>query len=162
MWPSDGAAKQQTDCRSFVQHLALCHFIVKKTCGVFYLWQNVRPCREHCCPGSEMGSQALDAGMRLPGFLVSFSLYGVWHNSMHGSGAASRGCSFMNYFLQMRICYFHSSPKDAENKPCHYRPCKKQSGESPKRNLTFPRAEFNLQSAAVHLGEQFRVKVTYL
>lgn len=43
MWPSDGAAKQQTDCSSFVQHLALCHFIVMKTCSVFYLWQNVKP-----------------------------------------------------------------------------------------------------------------------
>lgn len=102
------------------------------------------------------------ARLRLPGFIVSFSLYGIWDNNMHGSVAASRGCSFMNYFLQTRICYFYSSPKDAENKPCHCWPCERQSGESPQHNLTFPRAEFNLENTAVQLGGSFRVKVTYL
>lgn len=81
---------------------------------------------------------------------------------IHGSVAASRGCSFMNYFLQTRICHFRSFPKDAENKSCHCWPCKRQSGESPKHNLTFPHAEFNLQNAPVQLGGQFKVKVTYL
>lgn len=161
-WPNDGAAKQRTDRSAFAQPLALCHFIVKKTYSISYSWQNVSPNAERCCSGSEMGSQALGARMRLPGFVVSFSLYGMWDNNTHGSVAASRGCGFMNYFLQTRICHFPFSREEAGNKPWHGWPWERQSGESPQHNLTFPRAEFNLQNAAVQLGGWFRVKVTYL
>lgn len=100
--PNNGKAKQQTDCSSFILHLALCHFIVKKTYSIFLFVAKCKPLltRERCCSRSEMGSQALGARMILPGFVVSFSLYGMWDNNMHGSVAASRGYSFINCFLQ--------------------------------------------------------------
>lgn len=80
---------------------------------------------------------------------------------MHDSVAASRSCSFINYFLQIRICHFHSSPKDAENILWHCWLSESQ-GETPQRNLTYPCAEFNLQNITVQLGGWFRVKGPYL
>lgn len=77
---------------------------------------------------------------------------------MHDSVAARRRCSFMNYFLQMRICHFHSSPKDPENKPWHCWPYKRESGKTQQHNVTYPCAEFNLQNTPVQLGGWFRVK----
>lgn len=80
---------------------------------------------------------------------------------MHDSVAASRSCSFINYFLQIRICHFHSSPKDAENILWHCWLSESQ-GETPQHNLTYPCAEFNLQNITVQLGGWFRVKGPYL
>lgn len=54
----------------------------------------------HYCSDSEVGSQAPGAKMRSPDFVVRFSLYGTWDNSTYGSAAASKGCSFVNYFCK--------------------------------------------------------------
>lgn len=103
-------------------------FYCQENLMVFFdhLWQNVSPSAERCCAGCGMGSRALGARTRLPGFLVSFSLHGMWDNAVHGSVAAGRGCGFMNYFFPN------------ENLPFPFLPPRMLKTNRPQHSLMFP------------------------
>jgi len=88
-----------------------------------------------------MGSQALGTRLRLSDFVASFSLYGMCVVQEQPEEAAASRVIFANNSLP-----FPLTPKDAANKPCHCWTCERQSHQGPKHKLTFPSAEFNLQT----------------
>lgn len=159
-WPINGAAKQQTDCSFFVQHLALCHFIlVKKTYSTYLQW-NVRLCTECSCSCSEMHSQGPECQKKSAWFCYFiFSLWRVEQQCAWFSSSQQKLQLHELFFCEWEFAISILPPRMLKtNHDTAGRPRESWG----KHNLTYLCAEFNLQNTTVQVGEWLRVKGTYL